>query len=353
MTYRVLQWYTGDIARRQIRYIAQRDDLELVGAVAYHAEKAGLDVGEIAGAGALGVSITTDVEAALAVEADCVLFNSLFWDPELVARILRSGKNVLTLRGGWYPKYEAEFAMLHDAATEGNATLIGTGNMPGLVNDAIPLFAGGYTKDVTRITTWESVNLAAYSSEIITEQLGVGKPPEEMEDPQHAMVPALYEQFFRDSAHLVAEKFGQRLSDFRLTEWKLGLAPADLDLGPAYTVKKGTVAGFQLGFTGFIDDNPWYTHTTQHTWCYDIGEGWRSSRDDPEWVVVLEGNPTLRIQFETPGGEDRVVNVLELNAARMVNLIPAVCAAPSGCHTAFDQPMFCGTATARPSAIVR
>jgi 2,4-diaminopentanoate dehydrogenase len=344
MSYRVIQWYTGDIAGRQVRDIARRTNIDLVGVVAYHVEKAGRDVGEVVGIDNLGVNITTDVEQALALEADCVLFNSLNWEPELVARILKSGKNVLTTRGGWYPKYEPEFEMLERAGKEGNATLMGTGNMPGLVNDAIPLFAGGFTRDVTRIATWESTNLAAYNSEMISKQLGVGRSTAEMEDPERTPVPALYEQFLRDSAHLVAEKFGLILGDFRLTEWKLALAPEDLDLGPEYIVRKGTVAGFQMGFTGFVGDVPWYTHTMQHTWSYGLGEGWRSSEDEPEWLVEIDGNPSFRIQFATSGGANSVINVLEVNAARMVNLIPAVCAAPAGCQTAFDQPMLCGTA---------
>ena len=45
MSYRVIQWYTGAIAREQIGMIQRNPELELVGAVVHHEEKAGIDVG--------------------------------------------------------------------------------------------------------------------------------------------------------------------------------------------------------------------------------------------------------------------------------------------------------------------
>ena len=48
-TLRIIQWYTGEIARHQIRIVTACPSMELVGAFVYHAEKNGLDAGEIAG----------------------------------------------------------------------------------------------------------------------------------------------------------------------------------------------------------------------------------------------------------------------------------------------------------------
>jgi hypothetical protein len=288
----------------------------------------------------VGIAATMDVEAALALDADCVLFNGLLWDADLVARILRSGKNVVTIRGGWYPRHEREFRHLEAAALAGNASLIGTGNMPGLVNDALPLFASGFTRDVSRIDTWQSSSPVLYGTSAVTQQLGIGREASTMSAPENAVVVPVYHEYFRQSAHLVAERLGVVLDEFRLTEWKIGLAPEDVYLEALdYTIREGTVAGFQIGFTGFVQGKPWYTHTVQHTWYFGIGPGWRNTEDEPEWVVTIEGKPSLRVQFETTGGPDpwKSNNVLDLNAARMVNLIPVACAAPAGCQVAFDQ----------------
>ena len=44
---KVIQWFTGEIARHQIRLLAQSPTMELVGAFVFHEEKAGLDAGEL------------------------------------------------------------------------------------------------------------------------------------------------------------------------------------------------------------------------------------------------------------------------------------------------------------------
>ena len=64
---KIIQWYTGEIARHQIRVIAGSPSMELVGAYVHHEEKNGLDVGEIADIGPLGVRATNDMDEILAI----------------------------------------------------------------------------------------------------------------------------------------------------------------------------------------------------------------------------------------------------------------------------------------------
>ena len=65
---RVIQGYTGKIAREQIRMLVQRPEVELVGALVHHAEKSGRDVGEIAEIDPIGVRATDSLEEILALE---------------------------------------------------------------------------------------------------------------------------------------------------------------------------------------------------------------------------------------------------------------------------------------------
>ena len=58
MTYRVIQWATGNVGRAAIEGVADHPDLELVGAYVYSDQKAGRDVGEICGIEPLGVTAT-------------------------------------------------------------------------------------------------------------------------------------------------------------------------------------------------------------------------------------------------------------------------------------------------------
>src|SRR5258707_1346756 len=69
---RIIQWATGNVGRAAVEGILAHPELELVGAYVTSAAKAGRDVGEICGLGPIGVRATDDVDAILALEADCV-----------------------------------------------------------------------------------------------------------------------------------------------------------------------------------------------------------------------------------------------------------------------------------------
>ena len=104
MTYRVIQWATGGVGRAAIEGILDHPDLELVGAWVHGESKDGADLGELVGRAPIGVHATRDVDALLALDADCVVYAPIFADPAVVQRILESGKNVVTVVGYINPK---------------------------------------------------------------------------------------------------------------------------------------------------------------------------------------------------------------------------------------------------------
>lgn len=61
MTYRVIQWATGNVGRAAVQGIVSHPQLVLVGAWVHSAEKAGRDVGELCGVGPLGIAATEKV----------------------------------------------------------------------------------------------------------------------------------------------------------------------------------------------------------------------------------------------------------------------------------------------------
>jgi hypothetical protein len=101
MTYRVIQWSTGNVGRHALRCIARHPDLELVGLLVHSPDKAGLDAGEIAGIEPTGVIASNDIDEILALDADCVSYTATgdLRPGEAVndmVRILQSGKNVVS-----------------------------------------------------------------------------------------------------------------------------------------------------------------------------------------------------------------------------------------------------------------
>ena len=92
MTYRVIQWATGNVGRAAIEGVLAHPDLELVGAYVYSPAKAGLDVGEICGRRPVGVAATDDRDAILALDADCVVYSPMLADQDDVVAILGVGQ---------------------------------------------------------------------------------------------------------------------------------------------------------------------------------------------------------------------------------------------------------------------
>src|SRR3974390_2641245 len=106
VTYRVIQWATGNVGRAAIEGVLGHPDLELAGCWVHSEAKDGTDVGTLIGRDRLGVTATTDVDALLGLDADCVVYSPIFADERVITRILESGKNVVTPLGWFYPPAE-------------------------------------------------------------------------------------------------------------------------------------------------------------------------------------------------------------------------------------------------------
>src|ERR1700745_3080786 len=77
VTYRVIQWSTGNVGRYALRGIIGHPELELVGLWVSSDAKAGRDAAELCGLDEpTGVHATNDTEALLAMEADAVCYTA-------------------------------------------------------------------------------------------------------------------------------------------------------------------------------------------------------------------------------------------------------------------------------------
>ena len=94
---------TGDVGQVGVRHFADNPVFDLVGVLVHSKDKVGKDAGEIAGIAPIGVTATDDIEAIVAMDADCVFYTPIIMDTDTVCRLLRSGKNVVTTSGFFYP----------------------------------------------------------------------------------------------------------------------------------------------------------------------------------------------------------------------------------------------------------
>jgi len=104
MSYRVVQWATGNQGVEAIRAILDRPDMKLVGAKVYSADKAGVDAGVLAGREPCGVVATLDMDEILALGAHCVAYFPRLASLDEVCRILASGTNVVTTAFLFHPR---------------------------------------------------------------------------------------------------------------------------------------------------------------------------------------------------------------------------------------------------------
>src|SRR6185369_3583242 len=94
--YRVVQWATGTIGASALRAVISHPAMDLVGVYVYSEAKEGRDAGELCGLAPVGVAATRDIEAILALQADCVLYMPEKGDTDEVCRLLESGANIVT-----------------------------------------------------------------------------------------------------------------------------------------------------------------------------------------------------------------------------------------------------------------
>ena len=185
MSYRVVQWATVNQGVEAIRAILDRPDLQLVGAKVYSQDKEGSDAGVLAGRDPCGVTATRDVDAILALGADCVAYFPRHASIDEVCRILGSGANVVTTAFLFHPRSlpSDDLARLEAACAEGNSSVHGTGLNPGNLSGVLPLALSGMSRSIEKVTLQERADWSFYESTHITfDNMRFGRPVEEVSE---------------------------------------------------------------------------------------------------------------------------------------------------------------------------
>jgi 2,4-diaminopentanoate dehydrogenase len=348
MAYRVIQCFSGAVGSAAIRLAVQDPRVEVVGLYVHHAEKEGRDAGELAGIAPIGVLATRDLDSLLDAGADCALWNG-DWNGATVAKILRSGVNVYSGIHAYYLRAEPDFAAMQSACEAGGTTLAAGGNIPGLISDVTPLFLSGYTGHITQVRTWQRNHVPDLpSAHDLSVGVGFGRPCEGAADPT-SPIDKGWEGALRQSAQMVADGLGVELEGFAISAKELMPAAQDMYLeNSGLTIDKGSVAGVRWQFTGFVAGKPWYQMNVEMTIALGLAAGWRSTTEQPNWRIELDGTPNLVAEITVPAPVGP--GILELNAARAVNSVSRVVEAPVGCRSILDFPAATGSGAFSPGA---
>ena len=332
-TYRVIQWATGVVGQAALKHVIENPVLELAGVRVFNPEKVGVDAGALVGLGPTGVLATDDVEAIVAMDADCVVFAPIRQDLDMVCRLLRSGKNVISPLGPFYPteRYREDIAKVEAACSDGGASLFGGAVHPGFAGDILPLTLARLMNRIDHIEVSEIIDKLR-NPMVYIEVMGFGTDPEELLAKPRRSPEAPH--FFAQSMTMVVEALGKTIE--RLTT-KFEVARATQDIAyPNGVIRAGTVGGQHYEWTGWVDGAPFITYRTLWTMGEHVEPKWDTSESC--YRIVMAGDPPLEVKLlggkEADGG--RHFHGLPWTGLLAATAIPAVCDARPGMLTHFD-----------------
>lgn len=346
MTLRVVQWATGGVGVAAIKGVLEHPDLELVGCWVHSEAKSGKDVGELIGVDPLGVTATNDVDAILALDADAVVYSPLMPNPDEVTALLRSGKNVVTPVGWFYPG-EKEAGPMRAAALDGGVTLHGTGIAPGGISEKFPLLFSIMSTGVTFVRAEEFSDLRTYDApDVLRYVMGFGDTPEKaMSGPMQKLL----DGGFIQSVRMCVDELGFAADPQIRATQEIAVATAPID-SPMGAIQPGQVAARKFHWEALVGDEVVVRVTVN--WFMgqeNLDPPWTFGPAGERYEMECKGNPdfTVTVKGFQP---DSVEEGLESNngivatAAHCVNSIPAVCRAAPGIATYLDLPLISGKA---------
>ncbi len=322
---RVIQYGLGPIGASIVRLMLAKPGLRIVGAVDIDPEKAGKDLGVVAGAGReLGVVVSGDAPSVLRAGADVVVHstgslleqvaNQLFQCLEAGLSVVSSCEELA------YPfrKHPELSQQLDRCAKQNHVALLGTGVNPGFVMDKLVLTLSAVSKRVDSAKATRIVD-ASKRRLPLQKKIGAGMSVEEFRRQVAAGV--IKHHGLPESVAMVADGLGFAIDDIVETVEPV-VARETVKTG-FLEVAPGQAAGVHQVARGLADGQ---SKISLELEMY-VGAS------DPRDTLELVGEPNIRLTV--PGGTHGDI----ATAAVVVNCIPLLLEARPGLRTARDIPM--------------
>jgi 2,4-diaminopentanoate dehydrogenase len=347
VTYRVVQWSTGNVGRHAIAGIDARPDLELTGVWVSNPAKVGRDAGDLAGLGRdLGVAATGDADALLASRPDCVVYTAMadvriMEAIEDLCRILRAGVNVvssspvfLQFPDGVVPPEMSD--PVREAAAAGGASIFVNGIDPGFANDVLPLAVTGISERVEQVRCMEILNYATYDQgTVLFDIMGFGRA---LDETPMLLQPGVLTMAWGSVVRQIAAGLGVELDEIAEEHTRLP-APETFEVSSG-TIEKGTSAALRFEVQGMRGGEAVVVleHVTRLR--DDLAPDWPQPAGAGCYRVEVRGEPNYTVDLQLLGTDgDHNTAGLKATAMRLVNAVPAVVEAPPGLLTALDLPL--------------
>jgi 4-hydroxy-tetrahydrodipicolinate reductase len=355
VTYRVVQWSTGNVGRHAIAGIDARPDLELVGVWVSNPAKVGVDAGELAGLGReLGVAATNDVDAIFALKPDCIVHTAMADDRLIEAiedlqKILRAGINVVSSSPVFlqYPDGVVPTEVsgpVRQAATDGGVSLWVNGIDPGFANDWLPLVLTSISERIDEVRCIEILNYNTYDQPtVMFDIMGFGRP---LDDIPMLLQPGILSMAWGSVVRQIAAGLDVELDS--VEEWYERLeAPEEFKIDSG-TIAKGTAAALHFEVRGMKNGRAVVVLEHATRLRDDLAPDWPQPAGHGCYRVVISGEPNYTLDLQLLGSDgDHNTAGLKATAMRLVNAVPAVVEARPGLLSALDLPLVTGRGLVR------
>jgi 2,4-diaminopentanoate dehydrogenase len=343
---RVVVWSTGGVGSIAIDAIRRRPDFELVGVWVHSQEKVDRDVGELAGGAPLGVLATSDADALIALQPDCVVYAASGPEREAGAvpdyvRMLEAGINVVstTSTGLVYPPAYCALDwrdQLEAAAKSGNASFYASGIFPGFASDQLALLMTTQSKNIRTITATEvALNDHYPVADVMMDGMGFGRP---LDFEPMLKTPGFIELAWKAPIHLIARGLGVDVEEVR---GSLDRSLTDRDIEVAFgTIKAGTCGAVRTRAAGVVNGREAIVIDHIIRMARDVAPDWLTSEFDATYRVDIDGDPDIHCAMTLGQAEGHGAGhaAMAATAMRVVNAIPFVVDAPPGLLSSLDIP---------------
>jgi hypothetical protein len=351
MTIKVAAIGTGNVGKHALTQLINDPRFELTGVWVSSDAKAGKDAGELAGLDvSTGIIATTDLDAVLATNPECAVYTAMA-DNRLVEaledyrRILAAGVNVVAsaavfLQYPWGTLPDEMIKPISEAAEAGKASIFVNGIDPGFANDLLPLALAGTCQSVEQIRCMEIINYDTYdSATVMFDVMGFGRPLDEI---PMLLQPGVLSLAWGSVVRQLAAGLGIDLDEVTET-YVREPAPDDFDIASGH-IAKGTAAALRFEVRGMKDGKVAVVleHVTRLR--NDLRPDWpQPAQEGGSYRIELTGEPSyaLDLCLSSPNGDHNHAGLVA-TAARVVNAIPEVVAAPPGIRTTLDLPLITG-----------
>jgi 4-hydroxy-tetrahydrodipicolinate reductase len=322
----VILFGLGPIGASIGRVLANRTDIQIVGAIDVDPAKVGKDVGEVIGLDrALGSVVSADAPVTLRAKRPDVVVHATGSHLAQVAPqlrlILQAGASVISTCEELSFPFEAapEIAReLDRLAKARQVALLGTGINPGFAMDTLPIALTAVSQQVESIQVWR-IQDAALRRLPLQKKVGAGLAVAEFRE--RVDVGTVRHVGLSESVHAIACAIG----------WKIGRLDDQIEPVLAeqetssrdITVSPGNVLGVRQVTRGFVDEQPRITLELQ------IYLGAPSPHDH----IVIEGTPRVDVMVNEGTHGDVAT------AAIVVNAIPSLLDGEPGLRVMAELPV--------------